>query len=57
MEKKERKIKENGKQFLKKKTNRFNMEECKIELKRLEGANQKCSQYYADVSNRLAELS
>ena len=57
MEKKERKIKENGKQFLKKKTNRFNMEECKTELKRLEGSNQKCSQYYADVSNRLAELS
>jgi hypothetical protein len=55
-EKKERKIKENGKQFLKKKTNHFNVEECKTELKRLEGTNQKCSRYYADVRNRLRVL-
>jgi hypothetical protein len=56
-ENKERKIKENGKQFLKKKTNHFNVEECKTELKRLEGTNQKCSRYYSDVRNRLAELA
>ena len=53
----ELKIKEYGKQFLNKKTNRFNIEECKIELKRLEGSNQKCSQYYAEIRSRLAELS
>ena len=56
MEKKERKIKANGKQFAKRKTNRYTRDECKIELNRLESGNQKNSKYFSDVQKRYLEL-
>lgn len=51
-----KKIKANGKQFAKKKTARFNVEECRTELNRMEGANQTTCDYYEDVMARYLSL-